>query len=217
MEIIFYGRSCFLLKSKDIRAVLDPYSSEAGLNLPSGIKSDVISVSHQHSDHNNTAAISGIESDKKPFVISAPGEYEVNGVSIIGVPSFHDSQKGAERGKNTIFLYNLEEMGVCHLGDLGHSLSDDELNKLNQVDVLMVPVGGIFTIDARKAVEIINQIDPKIVIPMHYQDGAGSKLAPLENFVKEIGMAPEKVDMLKMVKANLPEEERKLIVFNKRG
>jgi len=218
MEIIFYGHSCFLIKSKEARIVTDPYDEKTGAKLMP-LKADIVAVTHNHFDHNNAGAVSGNEPGTKPKLLDGPGEYEMQGAEIIGVSSFHDDKKGAERGLNTIYLFNLEEMGICHLGDLGQSaLSDEQLDKLSTVDILMVPVGGRYCLDAKRAVSIINQIEPKIVIPMHYMEPWLSELKfdSLLDFIKEIGMDHETLDVLKIQKADLPPEERKLIVLNKK-
>ena len=218
MEITWYGQSCFLIKAKDIKIVTDPFGNGLGLKVPKNLTADAVTVSHQHFDHNNIAAVSGVSSEK-PFVINSPGEYEVNNIEIIGVDSFHDSQKGALRGKNTIFVFHLEDLGVCHLGDLGHVLLDEELEKFNSVDILLVPVGGVYTINAEKAVEVINQIEPKIVIPMHYKiEGLSmeSSLDGVDKFLKEIGADNNPEETLKISKKDLPEEERKVVILKPR-
>jgi len=219
MEISWLGHSCFLIKAKEERIITDPYSPEIGLNLPTGLRADIVTVSHSHFDHNNATAISGQEVGVAPKILTGPGEYEINGAEIIGVPSFHDDKKGAERGQNTIFVFHLEGMGIAHLGDLGHTLTDEELEKTNQVDILLIPAGGSYfpQISPKKASEVINQIDPRIIIPMHYQVFK-EKIAtkPIDDFVKEVGMNPETLDTFKINKAELPEEERRLIVLNKK-
>jgi L-ascorbate metabolism protein UlaG (beta-lactamase superfamily) len=216
MEIIWFGQACFLIRSKNGYIVTDPYSEECGLRLPKNLKADIVTVSHNHFDHNNIKAVSGMEDDQPPFVINGPGEYEVNKIEIIGFPTFHDNQKGNLRGKNTVYTFKLEDLEICHLGDLGHSLSDEEIEKLNQVDVLLVPVGGTYTIDAKKALEVINQIDPKIVIPMHYQiEGLSTSISleGVDKFLKEIGAEVTPLDLLKISKNDLEEEERKIFVL----
>jgi len=216
MEIIWYGQSCFLVRCKEVSIVTDPYYADyTGLKLPKNLKADIVTISHDHRDHNNKDGVLG-QDEKKPFVIDGPGEYGLKGVEIIGVSSFHDTKQGAERGKNTIFVFNLEDLTVAHLGDLGHTLSDKEVEDLNQVDILFVPVGGNYTIDVIGASEVINQIDPKIVIPMHYKiDGLSSNLAidGLDKFKKEVGESSGPIDLLKITQKDLPEEERKIIVL----
>ena len=141
-------------------------------------------VTHDHPDHNNVKGVKGT-----PFVIQGPGEYEVKEVFIHGIPSFHDDKEGKERGLNTIYVIEAEEMRFCHLGDLGQKqLTDEQLEKIEAVDVLMIPVGGKYTIDSSEAQKIISQIEPKIVIPMHYAlPKSNSKLDDVSKFLKTMG------------------------------
>lgn len=219
MEIIWYGQSCFQIKTKQLLIVTDPYTEQIGLKLPT-LKADIVTISHDHFDHNNKAAVSGV-SENPPFVIEDPGEYGLKEIEILGIASFHDSQKGAVRGKNTIYLFKLEDLALAHLGDLGHTLSDEEIEALNQVDVLLIPVGGNYTIDAAKAVEVINQIDPKIVIPMHYKIPGlteGIQIEGIENFSKQVGQTEGPLDSIKIIPKDLPaEEERKVIILRSRA
>ena len=168
-KIYWAGQSCFQISisnSKDHSAdiVIDPFEEEkAGLKLPN-LSADIALISHNHKDHNNVKDLKGT-----PFVINGPGEYEVKEVFIQGIPSFHDDKDGKERGQNTIYIIEAEEMKFCHLGDLGQKLlTDEQLEKIDKIDVLMIPVGGTYTIDSSAAQKIISQIEPKIVIPMHY-------------------------------------------------
>ncbi len=214
MEIKWFGQSCFEVKTKEATLVFDPYSKEIGLKLPK-LTADVVLVSHQHSDHNNVEAVLGTSKDKKPFVISNPGEYEVSGVYILGISSFHDKSEGSERGLNTIYNLDVEDIRLCHLGDLGHKLSNGELEKIGDVDILLVPVGGKYTIGAADAASAINQIDPKIVIPMHYKiPGLTVDIDDLENFVKQVKVSNlEGQDAFKTKKADLPTEDREIVIL----
>lgn len=210
MEIVYYGQSCFKLGGKSIQLVIDPFDpSDLGLKLPK-LSADVVMVSHQHKDHNNSAAIGG-----EPLVIDGPGEYEVKGTSIIGIQADHDNVNGAESGKVTVFTFEVDDVKVCHLSDLYKPLTDSQLETIGPVDILMVPVGGGgFTLDAQKATEVISQLEPKITIPMHYHLSGmkGPKLDDLDKFLKEIGAEPEKTEKLKIVARDLPEEP-KVVVF----
>jgi L-ascorbate metabolism protein UlaG (beta-lactamase superfamily) len=158
-------------------------------------------VSHQHADHNYIQAISDAR------VISGPGEYEIGGVLIIGVPTYHDDARGEKKGKNTVYLIEIDEVTVCHLGDLGHVLTSEQAEELGDVDILLIPVGGNYTIDAPQAAEVVRQIDPKIVIPMHYQTPAVTMdLEPVGRFLKELGVGElESSPKLSVTKSNLPE------------
>lgn len=214
MKIAWYGQSCFRLIIKTngaekITLFIDPFDKEIGLTPPRG-NADIVICSHNHHDHNSVGSLSGT-----PFVIDGPGEYDVKKVFIKGVYSFHDDKKGEERGTNTISVIEVEDLKICHLGDLGQKeLSDAQLEKIGEVDVLMVPVGGNFTIDGGEAVKIINQIEPNVVIPMHYKiPGLNLKLDGLENFIKEIGAEKETVEELTIQKKDLTDEEMKVVVM----
>lgn len=195
----------------------DPFSPEIGLAFPKTL-ADIVTVSHQHDDHNNIAAVEGTSRRTEPFIISGPGEYEVSGVFIYGIPSFHDSENGTKRGENTIYIINVDGIKLAHLGDLGHRLSEAQLEEINGVDVLMIPVGGIYTLNAAEAVKVVSQVEPKIVIPMHYKlPGLKFELDPLKNFLKEIGLEGIKSeDKLVIYKEKLP-EERQVVILNARS
>lgn len=217
MQIIWHGHSCFKIQTKtnngEVVVITDPFGKDMGSKIPKTV-ADIITVSHDHYDHNKVEGIGG-----EPFVISGPGEYESKGVFVYGVSSFHDKQTGAERGKNTIYVIKLldEDITIAHLGDLGHVLSDKELERLEKIDILLIPVGGKYTLGAKEAVEVISQIDPRIIIPMHYKI-AGLKtddLAGVDDFTKEIGIKTENVNKLKISKKDLPQDETKVVVLDK--
>ena len=158
------GHSCFLLReSTGTTVVTDPYSSDIGLSLPS-VSADVVTVSHHHYDHDNVAALSG-----NPLVIDKPGMYEVKGVHIFGVNAFHDEHDGKLRGENVIFNFRMDGVNICHLGDIGHGPSPLMIEAIGPVDVLLIPVGGNYTIDAELAKEYVDRLMPNVVIPMHYK------------------------------------------------
>ena len=203
MDITFLGHASFKLKGKVTSVVTDPYDPSIGLKFPK-VEADLVTITHDHPDHNAPDQVGG-----NPFVISGPGEYEVKGVKIIGVPSFHDEKKGTLRGKNTIYNIKIDGLFVCHLGDLGQTaLGSEQLEAIGQVDVLLIPVGGFYTIDAGAAAKIAASLEPKIVIPMHYLEaGTNSKLEPVDKFLKEMGVegvAPQA--KLSAVTDKLPEE-----------
>ena len=209
MTITWFGQSCFRIEAKDASILIDPFSKEIGLKPPR-IKDDIVLVTHEHHDHNNLDGI-----NPEAFVIRNPGEYEKSGVAVYGVLSYHDKVGGKERGLNSIYIIKAEDMTICHLGDLGQEkLTDEQVETIGDVDILMIPVGGTYTIDHKEAVAVISQIEPKMIIPMHYKlPGSTSDLAGVDKFVKELGLSPEKVDKLKIVKKNLPLEEMKLIIL----
>lgn len=209
MIITWFGHSCFRIETKSGSVLIDPFSKEIGLRPPK-IKDDMILVTHHHYDHDNTS-----EANPEAFIIDGPGEYEKQGISVRGVRSFHDKSEGKERGLNTIYIIKAEEMTVCHMGDFGQDkFEDHQLEEIGDVDILMVPVGGVYTIDYKEAVNVASQIEPKILIPMHYKiEGLKVDIAGPDKFLKEIGLTPEKVDKFKIVKKNLPVEEMKLVLL----
>jgi len=200
MEITWLGHSCFKIKGSNATTITDPYSPDIGYSLGKPTAHIVI-VSHKHPGHAYVQGIGG-----EPKAITSPGEYEIKGTLIIGIPSFHDNQRGEDRGKNTIYLLEVDEVAICHLGDLGHVLSNDQIEEIGNVDVLMLPVGGVSTINAPMAAEVIRQLEPKIILPMHYQTPAlNRQLDPVDRFLKEIGItADEPKPKLSVTKSNLP-------------
>jgi len=182
MDISWLGHSCFRIRGSHTTVITDPYSPDLGYSLGKPT-AHIVTVSHQHPGHAYTQGVGG-----KPKLVTGPGEYEINGVLIIGVATFHDKEKGSERGKNTIYLMEIDEISVCHLGDLGHVLTAEQVEELENVDVLLLPTGGVSTINAPMATEVVRQLEPKAVIPMHYKTEAlRRELEPVEKFLKEIG------------------------------
>lgn len=210
MVITWYGQSCFKIQSGETVVFTDPFDKEIGLTPPRG-QANIVTISHEHHDHNNSEALSG-----EPLVVKGPGEYESLGVEIKGVFSFHDDKEGKERGVSTIYIIEIEGIKICHLGDLGQSkLTAEQIEEIDGVDILMIPVGGTLTIDGEVAVDIINQIEPRLVIPMHYKiPGLNYKIDGVEAFLKEMGIAKkETVDKLTLKKKDLPEEEMQVVVM----
>jgi L-ascorbate metabolism protein UlaG (beta-lactamase superfamily) len=182
-EIKWFGHACFRLRSRDATILTDPFARSMGYKVEKQ-RADIVTVSHDHPGHANLDMVSG-----EPKLVNGPGEYEMNEVFITGIRTYHDEQRGAERGRNTAYLYELEDIVVCHLGDLGHALTEEQVESMSSVDVLLVPVGGGSVIDATKAVEVIGQLDPRIIVPMQYRTASGDlKRDPLERFLKEMGI-----------------------------
>jgi len=200
MEINWLGHSCFRIRSKQATVVTDPVSPGKGYTLGK-LSANIVTVSHKHEGHSYADGISD-----NPRVLSLPGEYEVSNVLIIGLASFHDSSHGAERGKNTVFVLETEELSICHLGDLGSPLSSSQVEEIGKVDILMVPVGGSSTINATAAAALVRQIEPKIVLPMHYKTSLfQDTLEPVEVFLKEMGVSDTSTKpKLNITKNNLP-------------
>jgi len=213
MTITWYGQSCFKITNQGnhLTIITDPFDKKfIGLNPPRSA-ADIVTVSHDHKDHNNVKAISG-----DPFVINSPGEYEIKGVRIIGCTSYHDKKEGQERGSNTIYLIKIDRIRVCHLGDFGQEkLTDKQLETIGPVDVLMIPVDGVYTISAREAVKITEQIEPTIIIPMHYKlPGLKVSLGDVKDFLKEMGLNKKTaVEKLTLKKKDLTSQETKVVIF----
>lgn len=186
MDITYLGHSSFRLKGKQKTVVTDPFDARLG-KFPKNIEADIVTISHNHNDHNQVDLVKG---DK--FVIDNPGEYEVGGVSVIGVPTWHDQNGGADRGRNTVYVIELDNLRIAHMGDLGHKLTQETVQEVGAIDILMIPIGGTYTIDPKTAAEVMRQVDPWIVIPMHYQTPETrltEKLAEVGEFLKELGKA----------------------------
>jgi len=184
MKIKFLGHASFLLTSdKGVKIITDPYKPGC---FGGGIKysritedADIVTISHEHDDHNET----NIEGN--PSFVRGAGKKQVKGITIMGVDVYHDESSGKERGGNTIFNMVIDDLNVVHLGDLGHNLSSAEVDKIGNVDVLLIPVGGYFTIDSRTAEKVINILKPKVVIPMHFKtDKCGFPIASVDDFTK---------------------------------
>lgn len=209
MEITYLGHSSFKLKGKQGTVVTDPFASDIGFSLPS-VSADMVTISHDHHDHNNIKGVSGTARREKPWIVNAAGEYEVAGISVFGYPSFHDDKEGEERGRNIVYSIVIDGINVVHLGDLGHELSDSFIEKLGNVGILLCPVGGVFTMDADKATEVIQAIEPSYIIPMHYKTPkhaeAFAGLKTVEEFQKIYGVSSEPVKSLSVSVSSLPEQ-----------
>ncbi len=183
MDISWLGHSCFRIKGRQATVITDPYPPDLGYSLGKPT-AHIVTVSHRHPGHSYVQGIGG-----EPRLVTGPGEYEISGVLITGITTFHDRERGQKRGKNTVYLMEVDEVSVCHLGDLGHVLTAEQVEEIDDVDVLLLPVGGVSTINAPMAAEVVRQIEPKAVVPMHYKTEALSwELEPVDRFLKEIGV-----------------------------
>jgi L-ascorbate metabolism protein UlaG (beta-lactamase superfamily) len=208
MEITWYGHSCFRLRGREGTVITDPFGKDSGYDWIRP-RADVVTVSHEHENHNQGQRVSG-----EPKIVHGPGEYEISNIFITGIGSYHDNKKGAERGKNTIYLIEFDDLKVCHLGDLGHIPTEAQAEALADLDVLMVPVGGVTALNAGQAAEVVSQLEPRIVIPMHYQTKAFTgKLDALDKFFKEMGLkAVDEQETLKLTKNSVPEEMQVVVL-----
>ena len=207
MDITWLGHSCFRIKGKEVSLVTDPYDATLKYPWPKP-SANIVTISHPHPGHNNPAGIEG-----GPILVYRPGEYEIKNVFIIGFPTFHDAAQGANRGRNTAYLMEMEDLRLCHLGDLGHTPSSKQIEELSGLDILFAPVGGVSTIDAKTAAEIVRLLNPKIVIPMHYQTKVTNWLEPLDKFTAGMGLrevVPQ--PKLTVTKSNVPPETRVIIL-----
>lgn len=212
MYITWLGHSSFKIQDKvgpdGVTLVTDPYSPEIGLKLPN-FETDIITISHDHPDHNNSKGLRGT-----PYIIKNAGEYDIKGIAIHGIESYYDNQQGKDRGINVIYRIDVDDISIAHLGDLGHILDNKQLEVLSGIDILLIPVGGKYTIDAKKAVEVVAQIEPRLVIPMHYKiPGLKVDLDSVDKFIKEIGIKPREEEKLKLSKKDLPAEDMDLVLL----
>lgn len=231
ITIDYYGHASFgISDSEGVKIVTDPYNPVAdpdpsvptlGYTFPN-ISTQLLTVSHDHFDHNNVAALQGYQQ----LIFASTGSFTSGDIKVNGIASWHDPQQGTLRGPNTIYTYEINGIILCHLGDLGHELSKEQIKSIGQVDVLMIPVGGVFTIDSEEAIRVVNSINPKVVIPMHYGTEAsnalfalmGSELAPVDTFTSKAklqGWEIQKVDNLTLTKEMLNTmKDRKIFVLN---
>lgn len=203
MKIRWYGQSCFLLTSETgTKIITDPYTNMLKYRLPKALTTDIVSVSHQHRDHNNVAAVNG-----NYQLVNKAGNYKTCDIEIRGIQTFHDKVSGAKKGENIIFCFQIDGLNVCHCGDLGHILSDAQIEKIGNVDILLIPVGGGFTIGPDDASQVVKQLKPKVIIPMHYRTKAlgvlGLIFRSVEEFITVLKMKSQKYQELEVNKSNI--------------
>lgn len=218
MDITYLGHSSFAFKGSKARVVVDPFDATLlGIPFPK-TEADIVTVSHQHDDHN---AISNISGD--PLIFDLPGEYEKNGVRVYGFETFHDKNNGEERGKNIIFKFEIDGVAILHCGDLGHALTSELIQEINGADILLVPVGGVYTINADEARQVVERLEPSIVIPMHYRDPAlttkisdYASMATVDEFLQKIGVTDiQPVKKLSVKATDFGEEDMRIVVMEK--
>jgi len=210
MEITWYGRACFRLKGRDATVITDPCPPSTGF-VAGKHDVEVLTISHDHPDHSYTRSISA------GLTLTRPGEYEFSDLLVTGIRTYHDGEAGASRGDNMVFSFEIDGVHVCHLGDLGHLLTEEQVSDLGPVDVLLVPVGGETTLTPSEAAEVVSQIGPKIVIPMHYAvDGGSNDLGSADKFLHEMAAEPIRQPKAQFTASSLPEETQ-VVVLEPRG
>jgi L-ascorbate metabolism protein UlaG (beta-lactamase superfamily) len=210
MEITWYGRACFRLKGRDATVITDPCPPSTGF-VAGKHSVELLTISHDHPDHSYTRSITA------GLTLTRPGEYEYSDLLVMGIRTFHDGEAGGSRGENMVFSFEIDGVHVCHLGDLGHLLSDEQLSELGPIDVLLVPVGGGTTLTPAEAAEVVAQIGPKIVIPMHYGiDGASKDLGGPEKFLHEMAAEPIRQPKAQVTVSSLPDETQ-VVLLEPRG
>lgn len=210
MRIRWLGHACFLLTGAEgLRLVTDPFDPQIGYPAPK-VVADIVTVSHEHFDHNATDQVQG-----QPVVVRGPEKHETHGLEIRGVATFHDNQGGRQRGQNTVFCWVMDGVRVCHLGDLGHLLTPAQVAEIGPQDILMVPVGGFFTIDAVQARQVVEAVTPGIVLPMHYKTpvlpAQQFPIQGVEDFSRHFSRA-ENQEILEVSAGNLPGETTVVIL-----
>ena len=217
MEIRWFGQSFFEVTTstkakKEIRIFFDPYDPKIGIEPPTDLEADIVFTSHRHHDHNNTGLFKEID-----LLIKNAGEYSVKGLDIKGIASFHDNNGGKDKGANVIYTLEAEKIKLVHLGDLGHLLTDEQLKKIDGVDILFLPVGGPSSISGKEAVRVAKQIEPKIIIPMHYKiPGINFEMKELEDFLKEMGVGEiEPVRKLSLKLSLIENKEMEVVIMER--
>jgi len=209
MEITYLGHSCFKLKNKEgMTIIMDPFhSEEVGLPFPKDV-ADIVTVSHGHGDHNAIELITGPVTRQSTFVIDKEGEYEIGGVEIAAMKTYHDRVEGAERGKNIIMNIRMDNLNVLHLGDLGHELTEAQIEKIGDVDILMVSVGTKTALENNEVMDLIDGIQPSFVIPMHFKADTLGEFLVKNKFL----VAGEPVHKIKIDEGSLPDDTQVLIM-----
>lgn len=203
MDITWLGHACFRLRGKERTVLIDPYDKSTGYTLGRP-NADIVLITHDAPGHNNSAAVHG-----EPRIISSPGEYEIGGVSVIAVRTHRGDPNARNRERNVVFALQVDDLNICHLGGLDTKLTEEQLEALGNVDVLLVPVGGGDSLSAAHANEIVNMLEPKYIIPMHYKTEAETgEFEGVDRFLREIGAKEvEPQPKLSVTRQNLPEDQ----------
>ncbi len=205
IKIRWHGHACFEI-SNDVTIVTDPHDGSSIGIKPPAVKADIILISHNHYDHNKVWVVEKEGSEKVEG-----GDREIHGIKIRSVKAYHDKEKGSMRGEITIFVFIVEGITFCHLGDLGHVLDDEKVKEIGNVDILFIPVGGVFTIDGEEALEICRKIQPKVIVPMHYKiSGLSLPIERVDDFMAHVeGEYPVRhvANEIEIEKEDLPSSE----------
>lgn len=210
MKIRWFGHACFLLESDSgTKVVTDPFDGSIGYKIPK-VFADIVTVSHDHYDHNYTEGVQG-----EPKIIDDAAIHILENMTITGIPAFHDDEKGAKRGPIIIYIFEIDGIRICHLSDLGHLLSKSQIEEIGKIDVLLVPVGGTFTLNSEGAVAVIGQLSPKIIIPMHFKTPAVNlPIDPVDEFLEKIGGGKILEQHTLEITPDLLEGDRKIFVLS---
>jgi L-ascorbate metabolism protein UlaG (beta-lactamase superfamily) len=207
-EITWYGHACFAIRSRDVTVLMDPVPESSGYDIGNP-SADIVTVSHDHTGH---SALDKVQPGYR--LLNGPGEYEIQEVLINGIQTYHDAERGKKHGKNTVYVIELEELVICHLGDIGHVLTEQQVEQISSVDILLVPAGGGPTITPSQAAEVIAQIEPGIVIPMQFRTEKGDfEREPVDGFLREMASAEhETLDRLRVRKSDIGESARVVVL-----
>ncbi len=211
MDITWFGHSCFKLTERGLATVVaDPFDHQIIGHKPLKFEAEIISISHNKPGHNFTEAVKG-----EPFIISGPGEYEIGGVFVTGIPTNDQNDQSLPEDRNTLYVFDYNGINVAHLGGMNRVPNQREIQELGPVHIALVPIGGTTTLNAAKASEIVHLLEPNIVIPMHYMlDQSNIKLDPLNKFLKEMGVSSiESQNILRLTSARSLPEETQVIVL----
>lgn len=201
-KITFYGHELFVIESSEGTKIgIDPYNEQLKAALPD-VRADIVISTHDHFDHNNISLFKG-----KPRLVDAPISISIDDIEFEGIPSYHDEKNGALRGGNIIFKFEVDDMKFAHLGDLGHLLDRDQAGQLKEIDIMMIPVGGTFTIDSSTALEIIKKVKPKVAIPMHYkEEDTKLEVDTIEALTSKVKDFKEMGHIVKVSRETLPQK-----------
>jgi L-ascorbate metabolism protein UlaG (beta-lactamase superfamily) len=211
MKITWLGHSAFLLETNGVRIVSDPYntSDDRIRYQPIDMPADIVTVSHDHFDHNHVESLSG-----NPEIVKGAGRKTVKDITFTGIDTFHDPSHGSDRGENILYAIDAEKMRICHAGDLGHVLSADRIQALGFIDIIFIPVGGLYTVDAKEAWQIIQDISPKIVIPMHFKTPSlDFPIAPVDSFLEgKTNIVHKQSASFEITRQDLPQEMQIIVL-----